>query len=67
MQSAFGKYFSTARKAYQMCKDMKLDMSEIEKEWANLEEFKMGGLPEPNTLFVEEPFRKVLRHFQTVC
>lgn len=50
-----------------MCKDMKLDMSEIEKEWANLEEFKMGGLPEPNTLFVEEPFRKVLRHFQTVC
>ena len=67
MQSAFGKYISTARKAYQICKDMKLDVSEIEQKWDSLEEFKMEGLPEPNKLFVEEPFKKVLRHFGTVC
>jgi hypothetical protein len=67
MQSAFGKYISTARKAYQMCKDMKLDVSEIEQEWDALEEFKMNGLPEPNALFVEEPFKKALSHFGTVC
>ena len=23
--------------------------------------------PEPNTLFVEEPFKKALGHFETVC
>jgi len=45
---------------------MKLDVSEIEQEWANLEDFKMSGLPEPNTLFVEEPFKKALRYFETV-
>ena len=66
-QSAFGRYISTARKAYQIYKDMKLDVSEIEQEWDSLEDFKMGGLPEPNTLFVEEPFKKLLRHFETVC
>ena len=66
-QSAFRRYISTARKACQMCKDSGMDVSETEKEWANLEEFKMNGLPEPNTLFVEEPFRKALRHLGTVC
>jgi hypothetical protein len=44
-----------------------MDVSEIEREWDALEEFKMNGLPEPNTLFVEKPFRKALRHFETVC
>jgi hypothetical protein len=67
MQLAFERYISTARKAYQMCKDMKLDVSGIEQEWDSLEEFKMNGLPEPNTLFVEEPFKKALSHFGTVC
>ena len=66
-QLAFRRYISTARKACQMCKDSGMDVSETEKEWANLEEFKMNGLPEPNTLFVEEPFRKALRHLGTVC
>mgnify|MGYP001239642825 CR=1 FL=1 len=66
-QSAFERYISTARKAYQMCKDTGMDVSGIEQEWDALEEFKMNGLPEPNTLFVEEPFRKALRHFGTVC
>ena len=67
MQSAFGRYISTARKAYQMCKDMKLDVSEIEQKWDTLEEFKMTGLPEPNTMFVEEPFRKALGYLGMVC
>ena len=67
MQLAFRRYISTARKACQMCKDSGMDVSETEKEWANLEEFKMNGLPEPNTLFVEEPFKKALRHLGTVC
>ena len=66
-QLAFERYISTARKACQMCKDSGMDVSETEKEWANLEEFKMNGLPEPNTLFVEEPFKKALRHLGTVC
>lgn len=66
-QSAFEKYISTCRKAYQMCKDAGMDVSEIEQEWDSLEDFKMITLPEPNTLFVEEPFKKVLRHFGTVC
>ena len=66
-QLAFRRYISTARKACQMCKDSGMDVSETEKEWANLEEFKMNGLPEPNTLFVEEPFKKALRHLGTVC
>ena len=66
-QLAFRRYISTARKACQMCKDSGMDVSETEKEWANLEEFKMITLPEPNTLFVEEPFKKALRHLGTVC
>jgi len=67
MKLAFEKWISIARKAYQMCKDMKLDVSEMEKKWNNLKEIKLNGLPEPNKLFVEEPFRKVFRHFGTVC
>jgi hypothetical protein len=66
-QSAFRKYISTARKAYQMCKDTGMDVSGIEQEWDALEEFKMTELPEPNTLFVEEPLKKVFRHLGTVC
>ena len=63
IQLAFEKYISTSINAFQICKDMKLDVSKTERKWDNLEELEMSGLPEPNELFVTDGFTKAIESF----
>ena len=57
---AFEQYLLTARQAYQICKDMRMDTKDLEDKFEKLNG-TISQLPEPNNLFVENGFRKQSR------
>jgi hypothetical protein len=61
-QFAFDRYVIAGHKAFQICKDSGMDVSEIERNWDNLEEVEISRLPEPDTLFGVS-FKELIKSF----
>ena len=57
---AFEQYIVTARQAYQICKNMRMNTKDLEDKFEQLDG-TIDQLPEPNSLFVENGFREALR------